>query len=182
MKSMKELPTLFGKCLGLEAYDHESIKIRTPESTPILEETSPDIITYVREHLPLHGILSLDHRDFLYLSLPEGYFHQLLPFINAVGKSPPPYPIGPHITIATHFEGTEPLLGEPIPFLPKACYRVTPLNWPDIETLWFLTVDLPTFKSKTEHHITFAVKKRFSSIYDLLDSDKDSIVIKHRLF
>lgn len=197
----KSLPNLFGKCLGIEPPDPQSIHIRSPQYTPRKEVKEAEILAYARKNLPLKAPLQTDDRGFLYVKLPDSYIYELSPFLEGINISHPPYfdqiySAGAHITVVLASENHPPLplevFATEIPFTLTGCYCVEPENWPVVETVWFLTVDAPKLSDiRTqlslspkiqghEFHITFAVKNRFLSIEDLLSSsqDKQSIVIK----
>lgn len=198
----RSLPNTFGKCLGLESIDPQTIHIRTPKRTPVKEPAEAKILNYAATHLPLSGKLKMDDRGFIYLDLPDAYIYELVPFLDTPGVAAPPYfdtlyKAGAHITVAltseNHLPLTPALFEEQIPFTLTGCYFVEPENWLEMETIWFITVDAPRLSEiRTEmglspkvqgheFHITFAVKKRFLSIHDLLiqSPENQSIIIKN---
>ena len=78
--SQDTLPTIFGKCLGLENSDPTSIQIRSPKNIPSREFNEAEIIDYINEALPLYGKLKTDDKGFTYLDVVNEYTYELLPF------------------------------------------------------------------------------------------------------
>jgi hypothetical protein len=193
------LPTSFGKCLGLQNSDSKQIDIRSDKKIPKREKNEAEIIDYISDNLPLYGKLKSDKRGFTYLDLENEYIYELLPFLETPGLAPPPYfsgifTSGAHITAILNSELHTPLnlenFREEIPFSVTGCYFVEPENWHDIETLWYLTVDSPELSQirnslglsstidNKHFYITFAVKKRFLSIHEILTHENQTLIIK----
>lgn len=193
------LPNRFGKCLGLERVDPNTLSIHNPKMTPQKELNASEIIEYITEYLPLSGSLVTDDRGFTYLDVVNEYIYELLPFIEAPGATNPPYfdsiyGAGAHVSVILASEAPSHLpteiYNEEISFAITDCYFVQPENWIDIETLWFLTIDAPRLSEirsslnlspkiqDREFHITFAVKRRFLSIHEILTHENKTIIIK----
>lgn len=196
------LPNRFGKCLGLESIDFETIQIRTPKRIPEKEINEALILAYANENLPLSGKLTMDDRGFIYLDIPDEYIYDLLPYLETPGSTNPPYfdnlyKAGAHISVVLASENPSTIqpkeIEEEIPFTLTGCYFVEPENWFEMETIWFITIEAPKLSEiRTglnlspkiqghEFHITFAVKKRFLSIHDILSQSPktQSIIIKN---
>ncbi len=195
----KVLPNLFGKCLGIGNKDPLSIQIKSHKCIPQKELNEFEIIDYANENLPLSGKLTTDARGFTYLAIENEYIYELLPFLETFGATNPPYfnaiyDAGAHISVILASENHSPIdlekIEDDIPFTITGCYFVEPENWVEMEIIWFLTVDSPRLSEiRTslglspkieghEFHITFAVKKRFISIHEILAQENQSIVIK----
>ena len=193
------LPCIFGKCLGLETTDPLAIQIRSFKKTPQKELNELEIIDYANENLPLSGKLITDDRGFTYLDIENEYIYELLPFLETFGATNPPYfdaiyDAGAHVSVILASEIHEPLnlenIEDDIPFHITGCYFVEPENWVEMETIWFLTIDAPKLSEirrsvglsdkiqDHEFHITFAVKKRFLSIHEIMSCENQTIVIK----
>ena len=193
-------PLAFGKCLGLERIDSQSIQIRTPKSTPRKEAKELELLAYANQHIPQTGTVQVNDQGFIYLDISNAYIHDLIALLDIPGVIPPPYfgPLyaaGAHITIATTFENHPPLppemLSKEISFSLKECFVVAPQNWTEVELLWFISVEalelshirtalnLSPKLNGHDFHITFGVKKQFFSIHDLLGLQKESIIIKN---
>ena len=193
------LPKNFGKCLGLETIDPLAIQIRSPKKIPKKEINEAEIIEYATENLPLSGKLVTDERGFTYLDIENEYIYELLPFLETFGATTPPYfdaiyDAGAHVSVILASEKHPPInledIDDDIPFTITGCYFVEPDNWPEIETIWFLTIDAPKLSEirtqlslspkiqDHEFHISFAVKKRFLSIHEILSQENQSIIIK----
>ncbi len=193
------LPNIFGKCLGLEVVDPLSIQIHSSKIIPQKEANEAEILDYANENLPLFGKLKTDERGFTYLDLENEYIYELLPFLETTGVTNPPYfdgiySNGAHISVIlaseAHSSVSSEEFEEEIPFTITGCYSVEPENWPQMETIWFLTIDAPKLSEirtkfgltpkiqDHEFHITIAVKKRFISIHEILTHENQTILIK----
>ncbi len=196
----RELPNIFGKCLGIEKIDSLAIQIRSSKKMPQKETYEAEILEYINEALPLSGKLTTDERGFTYLALPNEYIYELLPFLENGNATNPPYfeglhNVGAHVSVILASESHPGLdlknFATEIPFTITGCYFVEPENWLEMETIWFLTIDAPKLSEirtrlnlspyidNKEFHITFAVKKRFLSIHELLGKSNEAIVIKN---
>ncbi len=194
------LPDVFGKCLGMEGVNPQTIHIRSSKNTPKKDPRESEIISYATANLPLSGKLKANDRGFVYLDIADSYIYELSHFLETPGVAIPPYfdtiyGSGAHITVALNTEAhSEPLpedLDEEIPFTITGCYFVEPENWPDMESVWFLTISAPRLSEirinlglppkieDHEFHITFAVKPRFLSIHDILSTNDQSIIIRN---
>lgn len=122
----------------------------------------------------------MDSDNFVYVDVDDDYIHKLVEFIKADGFEEPPYFGGPnmhgaHITVMYPKEvkdyGIKQIEeeGMKIFFDLKSCKTVRPPNWPDIEWVYFITVDAPTLtkirqkyglpQREYEFHITIGVKR-----------------------
>jgi len=195
-----DLPNIFGKCLGIEKIDPLTIQIKSLRKKPQKEAYEAEIIEYANEALPLSGKLTTDERGFTYLALPNEYIYELLPFLENGNATSPPYfdglhNAGAHVSVILASESHDGLdlagFSEEIPFSLTGCYFVEPENWLEMETIWFLTIKSPNlceirtrlhlspYIENKEFHITFAVKKRFFSIHELLGKENEAIFIKN---
>ena len=200
IKNTHSLPCVFGRCLGVECIDPQTINIKTPKKIPQKEPQELEILTYATKNLPLSGKLASDDRGFVYLDISNAYIYELISLLKTPTVTKPPYfdtlyKKGAHITVIPTSETPtsipSTLFTEEIPFTLTGCYFVEPENWLDIETVWFLTIEAPRLSEirtslgllpkidNHEFHITFAVKKRFLSIHDIFSTHNQSIVIKN---
>lgn len=65
----------------------------------------PEMITYARENIPLHGVLKQTKGGYVYLKVDDQFIRSLFPLLNTADKQIPPYftdfynNVGAHITV-----------------------------------------------------------------------------------
>lgn len=181
------LPTSFGKCLNREP-SKSMIQVHKPGGSPRMETKWDTIVSHAKNSYPPSGKLTVDERGFIYVKLPDQLVFDLFSLLNNRNTTIPPYfeenSYGAHISVVLASESRRAVhlnaIGKEIPFTITGCYSVEPENWPEMERVWFLTLDAPELSQiRTElgldpkimgheFHITFALQKRFLSIDDIL--------------
>jgi hypothetical protein len=193
------LPSIFGKSLGIKDQDSNILSVGGFFSEPKLEPYSEEIVNFINDYLPLSGTLIQDERGFVFLNVVNEYIYELMPFIDSTSLTLPPYfeglfKHGAHVSVILPNELKDEfrseLLGKEINFSVTGCYSTSPENWLEIEKVWFLnlespelnllrkSMDLSSYLFDQQFHITIAVKKRFLNIYEILQSENQKISIR----
>lgn len=191
----------FHTCAPVRFFWHQRLSksVLDEEPSPLMREVAEEQIEEMEEGqlilshsstLPAEGILRQDHKGMIYLDVSDEWIHRLFPLIGKKGGEKPPYfeyegPFGAHIPVMTakEWKNKQGLLKAPIPeigekysFSITGCYRIRPEGWPEMDRVWFLTVDSPDLErlrersllpSKLASHpfqIVIGVKKKTSRI------------------